>query len=79
MQTQKRATIVGDVTRGGAHPTAPFRLSAHFVVSIPVAESISPITHTNWEGAGVQLDIVVPAAKAHGVAASLILKNKIQP
>jgi hypothetical protein len=77
MQTQKRATIVGEVTRGGAHPVAPSRLSSHFVVQIPVAESISPITHTNWEGVGVRPDIVVDAGKALSVAKSLILKKQL--
>ena len=71
MQTRKRATIVGEVTRGGAHPVAPFRLSSHFIVVLPVAESISPVTHTNWEGAGVRPDVAVPAEQALGVATSL--------
>jgi hypothetical protein len=75
MQTRKRATIVGEATRGGAHPMAPFRLGAHFLVLMPVAESISPITHTNWEGIGVQPDVVVPAEKARSVANSLILRR----
>jgi hypothetical protein len=78
MQTRKRATIVGEVTGGGAHPIAPFRVSDHFVVLIPVAESISPITHTNWEGVGVQPDIVVHADKALSVAKSLILKKQLE-
>ena len=77
MQTQKRATIVGEVTGGGAHPIAPSRLSAHFVVQMPVAASISPITRTNWEGVGVQPDIVVPAERAHSVANDLILKTQL--
>jgi hypothetical protein len=51
MQTQKRAIIVGEATWGGAHPTAPLRLNSHFFVAMPVAESISPLTHSNWEGA----------------------------
>ncbi|KQV44988.1 S41 family peptidase [Massilia sp. Root335] len=71
MQTRKRATIVGEVTRGGAHPVAPFRLSSHFIVVLPVAESISPVTHTNWEGVGVRPDVAVPAEQALGVATSL--------
>jgi hypothetical protein len=77
MQTRKRATIVGEVTRGGAHPVAPFRLSSHFFAAIPVAESISPITHTNWEGVGVQPDIVVPARDARSVAATEILNKQL--
>lgn len=71
MQTRKRATIVGEVTRGGAHPVAPFRLSSHFIVVLPVAESISPLTHTNWEGVGVRPDVAVPAGQALDVATSL--------
>jgi hypothetical protein len=77
MQTRKRATIVGEATRGGAHPRAPFRLNSHFVALIPVAESISPITHTNWEGVGVQPDIVVPASYARSVATTAILKKRL--
>jgi hypothetical protein len=75
MQTRKRATIVGEATGGGAHPIAPSRLNAHFIVQMPVAESVSPITHTNWEGVGVQPDIVVEAGKARSVADNLILKT----
>lgn len=77
MQTRKRATIVGEVTRGGAHPTAPFRLSPHFIAAIPVAETISPVTHANWEGKGVQPDIVVPARYARKLATSTILKQQL--
>jgi hypothetical protein len=77
MQTRKRAIIVGEVTRGGAHPTAPFRLTSHFVAVMPVAETISPITHTNWEGVGVQPDIVVPAEYARNVATIAILKKQL--
>jgi len=77
MQTRKRATIIGEVTRGGAHPIAPFRLSPHFIAAIPVAESISPITHTNWEGVGVQPDIVAPARDARKLATAAILKQQL--
>jgi C-terminal processing protease CtpA/Prc len=77
MQTRKRAIIVGEVTRGGAHPTAPFRLTSHFIAVMPVAETISPITHTNWEGVGVRPDIVVPAEYARSVATTAILKKQL--
>jgi hypothetical protein len=77
MQTRKRAIIVGEVTRGGAHPKAPFRLTSHFVALIPVAETISPITRTNWEGVGVQPDIVAPADDARSVATAAILKKQL--
>ena len=57
MQALKRATIVGTRTFGGANGGAEYRLSKHFSAFIPVARSINPITHTNWEGAGVQPDV----------------------
>jgi hypothetical protein len=56
MQTTGRATVIGKPTRGGAHPVARYRLAAHFIGQIPVEQSISPITNTNWEGNGVQPD-----------------------
>jgi hypothetical protein len=56
MQTTGRATVIGEPTRGGAHPVARYRLAAHFIGQIPVEQSISPITNTNWEGNGVQPD-----------------------
>ncbi|MGV8039269.1 MAG: S41 family peptidase [Thermoanaerobaculaceae bacterium] len=53
LQTRKRATIVGETTRGGAHPVT-FRFFKELGVEmmIPNAESISPITGGNWEGTG---------------------------
>jgi C-terminal processing protease CtpA/Prc len=77
MQTQKRAIIVGEVTRGGAHPLASFRLNSHFLAAIPVRESISPLTQSNWEGVGVRPDIVVPARYARDVATTAILKKQL--
>jgi hypothetical protein len=77
MQTRKRAFIIGEVTKGGAHPVARFRLARHFIVHIPVAQSISPITHTNWEGKGVQPDVAVPASSALQVATIAILRQQL--
>ncbi len=52
-----RATIVGEVTRGGANPTNLERINPNFTVSVPYIRSVNPITQTNWEGTGVQPDI----------------------
>ncbi|WLI89343.1 S41 family peptidase [Massilia sp. R2A-15] len=76
MQAMKRATVIGARTWGGAHPTAPFRLGDHFVGLIPNARSISPITHGNWEGAGVIPDIAVAPADAMAVAQDLLLRRE---
>lgn len=64
MQSKKRATIVGETTGGGAHPTRYFRLTDGFGVRIPFARSINPVTNTNWEGVGVIPDDKVAADEA---------------
>jgi C-terminal processing protease CtpA/Prc len=68
LKVQKRATIVGEVTGGGAHPVGPRPVGDNFVMAVPHSRAINPITHTNWEGAGVQPDIKVPAADALATA-----------
>lgn len=75
MQKLNRATVVGEVTAGGAHPIAPARLSAHFIVLVPVAESISPVTHSNWEGIGVQPDKSANSHDALKLATDLIQRK----
>jgi hypothetical protein len=75
MQALKRATVVGEPTWGGAHPTMPWRLGDHFFAAIPSARSISPITHTNWEGTGVIPDVAAPPAKALAVAKELLQRR----
>lgn len=59
-----RARIVGEASGGGAHPSRAFKVSEHFVLSIPYARSVSPVSGGNWEGTGVAPDIQVPAATA---------------
>lgn len=64
LQTQKRATVVGEVTGGGANPGGPVKLAEHFTMFLPTGRAINPITGTNWEGTGVKPDVAVAAAKA---------------
>ncbi len=77
MQALKRATVIGDRTWGGAHPARPFRLGDHFIAVIPSRRSISPITHTNWEGVGVIPDTAVAPDNVLAVAMEL-LKRRVQ-
>jgi C-terminal processing protease CtpA/Prc len=63
-----RATLIGEVTRGGAHPTRRFPVSATLEVAVPNARSINPVTGTNWEGTGVVPDVATPSEDALGVA-----------
>ena len=76
-QTQKRATLVGEVTGGGANPGGDFSLGKPFVVFIPTGKAVNPITHTNWEHVGVKPDVAVPAADALKTAYARILKDLI--
>ncbi|MFK7923102.1 MAG: S41 family peptidase [Bacteroidia bacterium] len=53
MQTQKRATLVGQTTGGGANPGNTMPINENLSVFIPTGKAINPITKTNWEGVGV--------------------------
>lgn len=65
LKNRKRATIVGEKTRGAAHYTHLFPLQdLPFTVAVPVGTAIDPVTGTNWEGTGVEPDIAVEAGKA---------------
>ncbi len=68
LQAQKRAVLIGQTTRGGAHPTDSFPLSDTVEITVPVARSINPVTGTNWEGVGVAPDISVPSEEAFDLA-----------
>ena len=64
LQALGRATVIGEVTGGGAHPTKPYKIGTYFLATIPFAHSVNPVTHTDWEGKGVQPDVNVPADQA---------------
>lgn len=59
-----RATIVGEITGGGAHLVTELGLSHGFVIILPNESPVHPVTHSNWEGTGVQPDIAVPRRQA---------------
>ncbi|WP_133499017.1 S41 family peptidase [Cognatilysobacter terrigena] len=78
MQTQKRATLVGETTGGGSNPGDVYPLGHGFGAFIPHSRSINPVTHTNWEHVGVKPDIAVPAADAKKVAQVAILRDLVE-
>lgn len=75
LQSQKRATIVGETTGGGAHPVRGFRVTDHFGVGVPYARSINPVTKSNWEGTGVKPDVACPADQALLTAHAMALNK----
>jgi hypothetical protein len=64
LQSLKRATVVGEVTGGGANPGWPRKIADHFDVFVPTGRAVNPVTRTSWEGTGVTPDIAAPAAQA---------------
>jgi len=77
LKNQKRATIVGETTGGGAHPVSGHPVADYFMVGVPFAKSLDPVTKTNWEGTGVEPDVKVSADDALTTAEKLAME-KIQ-
>ena len=71
LKNLKRATIVGETTGGGAHPVSGHRIDGHFMIGVPHAKAINPISKTNWEGTGVEPDVKVAAGDALSAAQKL--------
>jgi Peptidase family S41/N-terminal domain of Peptidase_S41 in eukaryotic IRBP len=75
LQQLNRATIVGEVTGGGAHAREGYVVHPHLELTVPVAAGRNPTSGTNWEGVGVVPDVPIDAAKAlvtaHQMALSL--------
>ena len=60
----KRATLVGEKTRGGAHAGVFYRIDDHFGMGIPEVKAVNPFSKADWEGVGVEPDVKVKAADA---------------
>src|SRR5262245_55754414 len=69
LQALGRAAVVGERTRGGAHPSVMVPLTGQIELRLPVARSVNAVTGANWEGVGVRPDIAVPAV--HALTAAL--------
>ena len=68
MQSRERATLIGEVTGGGANPGGARRISDDFLLFVPTGRAINPVTGTNWEGIGVKPEIEVDADSALDIA-----------
>lgn len=73
MQTQKRATLVGETTGGGANPGGTRMITKDLTVFMPTGMAINPITKTNWEGVGVVPEIKTTAEEAQNKAHELAM------
>jgi len=76
LQRQGRVTVIGEQTRGGAHPVEFHRFPELYLeIMIPEECSEDPISGENWEDTGVIPDIAVHADDALDVAHADALKK----
>jgi hypothetical protein len=75
LKNLKRATLIGETTGGGAHPTRPMIVQDKYVLAVPFARAINPVSKTNWEGTGVTPDVQVPADQAYDVAYQMAMEK----
>jgi len=79
LQKQGRAIIVGEQTRGGAHPVEFYRFPDLFLeIMIPEEYSEDPASGGNWEDSGVIPDIAVHADEALQAAHTEALKKLLE-
>lgn len=64
LQSAGRAKTVGEASAGAANPGGTFAAGEGLQIFVSTGSPTNPITHRNWEGAGVRPDIPVPAATA---------------
>ena len=64
LQQTRRATIVGEVTGGGAHPGAWFPIDDRFSIFIPLSRYVSATSGGDWEGTGVKPDVICAGSEA---------------
>jgi tetratricopeptide (TPR) repeat protein len=74
MKVRKRAILVGDSTKGGAHSVDLYQINDRFEIYIPTARAVNPVTGTNWEGIGVIPDVLISSESAMDTA--LVLAKK---
>jgi hypothetical protein len=74
----KRATIIGEVTGGGAHAGGIVPFTERFLVWVPTSRTINPNTKSNWEGNGVKPHIEVRADDALEAAHKLALETQLE-
>jgi hypothetical protein len=76
MKVQKRATVIGETTGGGANPGNREELDPRFEIFIPDGRPENPITRTSWEGRGVAPDVRVDEKQALQIAVQEILAQR---
>lgn len=75
LKVLKRATVIGEVTGGGANPGGVQPLGAGLLLFVPAGRAENPVTKTSWEGQGVQPDSPTLTDEAFATAYRAALKG----
>jgi len=79
LKNLRRATLVGEVSRGAANPVEEFSFpELKICMAVSAYKVQSPVTGTSWEGVGVVPDIDVPAEKALDAACVEAMKTLLK-
>ncbi len=75
LRCMERATLVGETTKGLAHPVTKEVVQRVFSVNVPYGRPINHVTGTDWERTGVEPHIAAPAAEALKTAHLLAMRH----
>lgn len=75
LQALKRATVVGEKTRGGANPGGLNELGSDFFVVVPTGRAENPTTGGNWGSVGVRPDVPATAEAAQEAVLALAKRD----
>ena len=78
LQQYANAKVVGEATRGGAHPGGFEMLNEHFAVFVPTGRTVNTKSGSNWEGVGIKIDYPVAATDGVKTAHKLALQELLQ-
>jgi hypothetical protein len=78
LQQLKRATVVGEKTRGGAHGAFGRPVTSHLVPFIGTSRTVNAVSHADWDRTGVIPDAAVPATDALDMAMTLAKAAGVQ-
>jgi hypothetical protein len=79
LQVLKRATVLGEKTRGGANPGGLKELGSDLFVVVPTGSAENPTAHDNWGGVGVSPDVQAAPEVAQETAVALAMVKPVTP
>ncbi len=75
LQALKRATVIGESTKGAASNGKVCIINDQYWAYIPNSNNVSPVTQQNWDKVGVQPDVKTSSDDAFDVAYELVMSS----